>query len=62
MILDNNLLSDFIFKGIGNFDEPYTATYLYEHGELKENYYIPFKITTGSGRSRGDYTIVLKPE
>lgn len=61
IILNNSCLSDFIFKGIGNFEEPYTAKYLYENGELKKNYHIPFKITTGSGRSKGDYTIVLKP-
>ena len=54
-------ISDFIFYGIGNFEEPYTATWLFVHNALEKNYIIPFNITTGSGRSRGDYTIVLKP-
>ena len=55
-------LSDFIFKGIGNFKEPFTANYIFEENKLKLNYYLPFKITTGSGRSKGIFTIVLKPE
>ena len=55
-------ISDFIFFGIGNFEEPFTAYWLFEHGELKQNYMIPFIITTGSGRSKGVYTIVLKPK
>ena len=55
-------LSDFIFKGIGNFNEPYTANYIFEDNKLKLNYYLPFKITTGSGRSKGVFTVVLKPE
>ncbi len=57
----NHYLSDFIFKGIGNFEEPFTAHWLFENNELKENYEIPFQITTGSGRSKGIFTIVLKP-
>lgn len=58
---DKNI-SDFIFFGIGNFEEPFTAYWLFEHGEFKANYLIPFTITTGSGRSKGVYTIVLKPK
>ena len=48
--------------GIGNFDEPYTAKYLIENDKIKKNHYLPFTITTGSGRSKGKYTIVLKPK
>jgi len=55
-------ISDILFFGKGNFEEPYTATWLYEKGELKKNYQIPFTVTTGSGRSKGNYTIVLKPK
>lgn len=61
IITENKSISNFVFKGIGNFEEPYTATFLYEKGVLKSNYFLPFKITTGSGRSKGDFTIVLKP-
>lgn len=62
IIKENKEVSDFIFQGIGNFDEPFTVHYLYEKGELKDSCYIPFKPTTGSGRSRGDFTIVIKPK
>jgi hypothetical protein len=61
IIENNKSLSDFIFKGIGNFEEPFTAHWLFENNELKKNYEIPFQITTGSGRSKGIFTIVLKP-
>jgi hypothetical protein len=62
LTLSSNIISELIFKGIGNFDEPYTAHYIIENDEIKENYFIPFKITTGSGRSKGIYTIVFKPK
>lgn len=62
-IINNNKdVSDFIFNGIGNFEEPFTVHYLYENGELKDDCFIPFKPTTGSGRSRGTFTIVIKPK
>lgn len=62
IIKQNKEVSDFIFQGIGNFDEPFTVHYLYENGDLKDSCNIPFKPTTGSGRSRGDFTIVIKPK
>ena len=62
IINNSQFLSDFIFKGIGNFEEPFTAKYLIENSKMKKNYYIPYKITTGSGRSNGNFTIVLKPK
>ena len=62
IINSNRTISKFIFQGIGNFQEPFTAFWLFEHGIFKANYKIPFKITTGSGRSKGIYTIVLKPK
>ena len=62
LTLSSKKISDLIFKGIGNFEEPYTAHYIIENDEIKENYYIPFKITTGSGRSKGVFTVVFKPQ
>lgn len=62
IINENKNVSDFIFQGIGNFEEPFTVHYLYENGELRDSCFIPFKPTTGSGRSRGDFTIVIKPK
>lgn len=61
IIKNDQNISNFIFKGIGNFDEPYTASWIIENDKIKSNYFIPFKVTTGSGRSKGIYTIVLKP-
>jgi len=60
-INNNKRISDFIFQGIGNFEEPYTAHWLYEHGILKKAGPIQYCVTTGSGRSRGDFTVVIKP-
>lgn len=61
MIKDNEDIRKAIFQGIPFFDEPYTVHYLYENGELKNDCYVPFNITTGSGRSKGIYTLVIKP-
>ena len=61
-IIESERISDLIFKGIGNFEEPYTAFWIIENDELKPNFYMPFNITTGSGRSKGIFTIVLKPK
>ena len=60
LTLNSKVIRELIFKGIGNFDEPFTAQYIIENDKIKKNYYIPFKITTGSGRSKGVYTIVFK--
>jgi len=62
IINTNKSISNFIFFGIGNFEEPFTAYWLFEYGEFKANYVIPFTVTTGSGRSKGVYTLVLKPK
>jgi hypothetical protein len=62
IIKNNKNISDLLFFGKGNFEEPYTAEWIYEKGVLKKNYVIPFTVTTGSGRSKGKYTIVLKPK
>lgn len=62
MIRKNEEISKFVFQGIGNFEEPYTAHWLYEMGEMKKAGIRSFTITTGSGRSHGDFTIVVKPK
>ena len=60
-INNDQRISDFVFQGIGNLEEPFTAHWLYELGKLKVSGKMPFVVTTGSGRSRGDFTIVIKP-
>jgi len=58
----NKDISDFVFCGKGNFNEPYTATWFYERGAMKKAGPVNFVVTTGSGRSRGDFTVVIKPK
>lgn len=50
-----------VFNGISLYEEPYPAHYFYHKDGIKKLSTIPFYVTTGSGRSHGDYTIVLKP-
>ncbi|QUH21251.1 hypothetical protein [Alkaliphilus sp. B6464] len=52
---------DIVFKGSYIFDEPYPAHFLYKDGCFTTNEPFNFTVTTGSGRSKGDFTIVLKP-
>lgn len=61
IIINNKKVSDIVFMGKGNFDEPYVAHYLYKSGHLVENSIDKFNITTGSGRSKGIYTLIIKP-
>ena len=50
-----------IFNGIDVYEEPYCAYYFLQNKTISPLTYIPCSVTTGSGRSHGDYTIVLKP-
>jgi hypothetical protein len=61
-IESNQKISDYVFTGIGLYPEPYTAHWLFEAGIFRKNGLMPFSVTTGSGRGRGDYTIVIKPK
>jgi len=61
-ILENEKLLDTVFKGKYLYDEPYVAEYIFKDGRLEENKPFDFTVTTGSGRSKGDFTIVLKPK
>lgn len=55
-------LKEIIFNGYHIYDEPYSASYFYNGGKIQKLNYIPFVVTTGSGRSNGIFTIVLKPK
>ena len=63
MINDSEDLKQKLFWGIGIFPEPYSARYFYYRGRLAkvESVFFDFSVTTGSGRSKGDFTLVLKP-
>lgn len=61
-IKNNIILKEAIFKGKYWFEDPYYAEFIYIYGDIKKN--IPnddFIITTGSGRSKGKYSIEIKP-
>lgn len=61
-ILNSTDLQQKIFNGIGLYEEPYTAHYFYHGIDIVKLEYIDFIVTTGSGRTKGIYTIVLKPK
>lgn len=62
-LIDSSVqLKQKVFNGYPLYEEPYTAWFLFSKGKLKVLREIPFVVTTGSGRSHGDYTIVLKPK
>lgn len=61
IILNNQEISDLIFKGERNFEEPYVAHFIYKNQIMQLNMPTDISITTGSGRSKGKYTIEIKP-
>ncbi len=60
-INNSNKIQDIVFSGKGIFEDPFYATYFFQNDRLMPIKTDKFKVTTGSGRSRGDYTIVIKP-
>ncbi len=62
MIENNTILQEKIFNGKYIYQEPYTAYFISHNKSFERLKYIPYFITTGSGRSKGDYTLVLKPK
>lgn len=61
-IKENKEIWESIFTGKHWFTDPYYASFLYSHEKLKSNQLGDFYITTGSGRSKGKYTIEIKPK
>lgn len=60
--IDGSLrLQSIIFNGKDIYDEPYSAFFFMQNNTIKTLGYIPYAVTTGSGRSHGDYSLVLKP-
>lgn len=62
IIKNNRSLAEAIFMGKGWFSDPYYASYLFVRGDLIKNELTDFSVTTGSGRSKGKYTIEIKPK
>lgn len=61
IVINDSKISNIVFKGESIFDEPYVAHYLVTHGIIKKNSSYDFSVTTGSGRSKGIYTLEFKP-
>ena len=62
IINKDKYMQEVIFNGFHIYEEPYSASYFYHGQQIEKLDYIPFTITTGSGRSKGNFTIVLKPK
>jgi len=62
VIESNSKLKESIFTGKYWFDDPYYINYVYINGNISDDL-LPksYIITTGSGRSKGNYTIEIKP-
>lgn len=61
-LIDNSArLQSIIFNGKDIYQEPYSAFFFMQNNEIEPLTYIPYTVTTGSGRSHGNYSIVLKP-
>lgn len=61
-IENSDSIKKLIFNGIGIYEEPYTAFFFMQSNEIFSLTYIEYTITTGSGRSKGIYSIILKPK
>lgn len=60
--IDNSpRLQSIIFNGKDIYDEPYSAFFFMQNNVITALGKMPYCITTGSGRSHGDYSVVLKP-
>lgn len=61
IIETNYNLKEGIFKGKGWFDSPYYINFMYSHGKLTDEVFSSYHIDNGSGRSKGIYTLIIKP-
>ncbi|MCD7809787.1 MAG: hypothetical protein LUH02_10615 [Erysipelotrichaceae bacterium] len=61
IIDSNHQLKESLFLGKNYFEEPYCIKYILRNSQLTTDVYYDYKITTGSGRSKSDYSIILKP-
>lgn len=61
--IDNSpRLQAIIFNGKDIYDEPYSAYFFMQNNTVRILGYVPYNVTTGSGRSHGNYSIILKPK
>lgn len=58
---NNEAIQNMLFCGINIFSEPYTAPWITYGLAIEPNKPRKLTVTTGSGRSKGDFTLVFKP-
>ena len=61
VIEKNERLKEKLFSGKEWFKQPYCINFIFKNGELTNNIYTDYTISNGSGRSKGIYSIILKP-
>lgn len=60
--IENNLeLKEKLFTGKGWFEDPFCINFIFKEGKLTSDIYTDYTISNGSGRSKGNYSIILKP-
>lgn len=50
-----------LFTGKGWFDDPFCINFIFKEGELTSEIYTDYTVSNGSGRSKANYSIILKP-
>lgn len=55
-------LKDKLFTGKGWFDDPFCINFIFKEGKLTSDIYTDYTVSNGSGRSKGNYSIILKPQ
>lgn len=61
LVESNEKIQKMIFNGQYIYEEPYAAYYFMKGKTIYTLRYIKYLVTTGSGRSKGIYTLVFKP-
>lgn len=64
MVFENNNIWNIVYSGKGVFEDPFFASYFYQGNKIISINKLEsskISVTNGSGRSRGDYTVVFKP-
>ena len=63
-VFENDNIWNIVYSGKGVFEDPFYASYFYQGNKIISINKLEsskISVTNGSGRSRGDYTVVFKP-
>lgn len=61
-IENNSDLKESLFTGKHYFESPYFINYVLKYGDLSKEVFMPYYVDNGSGRSSGNFNIILKPK